>query len=413
MKKALTLLAVISVSTICYSQNFWEEIPFPFNLDIRCMAINDQGDIFVGTQAGVYRLKNEEHMWKLVYDSQNNSARPTSIAINKNQNIYVLCSFSMAPLIKSIDNGETWDTLSMPDYGNNFKIITQGNDTLYVSQWASNGALLLKSINAGVDWEVVFYTDEHTSEVIEDIAISPNGEVALGLLGFYPDMGGLYISPDGGSGNWEFYGLINNMVQSVKYNKLGDLFIGVISSDRYGIYARYHDNPYYVIPISNINVNSMILNSNGDIFASTVTSALIKSTDNGLTFEYADRGLHILDLAVDNNDYLYGLNNKIYKSKTPTFVSINDNIIKNKNALKLYTSPINRIINGFIDVVPLPADNYYGYKITDVGGRIVSTGKIAVNQGKFQLDINYLTSGFYVYSMSINSETYSAKIIKR
>ncbi|HBZ68082.1 MAG TPA: hypothetical protein DEO70_14710 [Bacteroidales bacterium] len=230
MKKlCYSILLFFFLFTRISAQDYWKLLPFPDSVNITCLAVTGQGDIFVGTNTttaydGVFCSHDEGQTWELALDMGENG--PISIAINKSGAIFVLGSGVGWHLTKSTDNGVTWESLSIPDYGSKVKIVTQGDDTLFVSQWASDGGRLLKSENGGVDWSLVFATELHVSEYISDIAIGPNGDIYISLSCFSPDMGGVYKSTDGGI-TWEFLGLENHQVKDVEVNEQGDLFAGV------------------------------------------------------------------------------------------------------------------------------------------------------------------------------------------
>ena len=156
-KNIILLFQLLFLSNLAFSQDFWELLPFPDSLKISCLAINQQGDIFVGTNTqlvddGVFRSQDAGQSWELVLEM--GASGPASIAINKSGEIFILGGMPGWYLTKSSDNGQSWESLSIPDFGFPVKIVAQGTDTLFVSQWASNGAMLLKSENGGIDWEV-------------------------------------------------------------------------------------------------------------------------------------------------------------------------------------------------------------------------------------------------------------------
>ncbi len=408
-----------------WSQDFWELLPFPDSLDISCLAVNQQGDIFVGTNTntaydGVFRSQDDAQTWELVLDM--GVYGPSSIAINESGEIFVLGGGPGWDLTKSSDNGQTWQSFTMPDYGGKVKIVAQGNDTLFVSEWASNGAMLLKSVNGGLDWEVVFTTENHTSEFVADIVIAPNGNICIGLGCYLPDMGGLYRSNSGGA-DWEFLGLFNRMVENLEYNEQGDLIIGVRGGNdgTGGIYTIYHDNPYQIVEcLAGLNINGLALNSAGHIYAGTAwPHGILVSTDNGLSFHFENNGLPyypIGKIESDNDDYVYVLmesnSHFIYRSIEPTVTSVkNINISEPNNVLSISPNPSNNMVVGRFNTTI--TDGLYDFRITELSGRNISCNKINIGKSTFGLDVSHLLPGFYVLTVYINESVYSANIIKR
>lgn len=407
------------------SQDFWELLPFPDSLDITCLAVNRQGDIFVGTNTntaydGVFRSQDDGQTWELVLDM--GVYGPSSIAINESGEIFVLGGGPGWDLTKSSDNGQTWQSFTMPDYGGKVKIVAQGNDTLFVSEWAANGAMLLKSENGGLDWAVVFTTENHTSEFVADIVIAPNGDICIGLGCYLPDMGGLYRSTSGGT-DWEFLGLFNHMVENLEYNEQGDLIIGVRGGydGTGGIYAIYHDNPDQIIEcLAGPNINGLALNSAGHIYAGTAwPDGVMVSTDNGLSFHFENNGLPYYPMGKiesDNDDYVYALmesnSHFIYRSIEPTVTSVKDiNISEPNKVLSISPNPAYDIVVGRINTTI--TDGLYDFRIAELSGRNINCSKINIDRSTFSIDVSHLLPGFYVLTVYINESAYSAKIIKR
>lgn len=424
-KHIIVLFQLLFLSNLAFSQDFWQLLPFPDSLAITCLAINQQGDIFVGTNTqlvndGVFRSQDAGQTWELILDM--GVYGPSSIAINESGEIFVLGGGPGWDLTKSSDNGQTWQSFTMPDYGGKVKIVAQGNDTLFVSEWASNGAMLLKSENGGLDWEVIFSTENHTSEFVADIVFAPNGDICIGLGCYLPDMGGLYKSTSGGA-DWEFLGLFNRMVENLEYNEQGDLIIGVRGGydGTGGIYAIYHDDPDQIVEcLAGPNINGLALNSAGHIYAGTAwPDGILVSTDNGLSFHFENNGLPyypIGGIESDNDDYVYALmesnSHFIYRSIEPTVTSVKDiNISEPNKVLSISPNPSNNMVVGRFNTTI--TDGLYDFRITELSGRNISCNKINIGKSTFGLDVSHLLPGFYVLTVYINESVYSANILKR
>jgi len=420
------LLVVTLIFNIVFrlnAQDFWELLPFPDSLTITCLAINQQGDIFVGTNTmtaydGVFRSQDAGQTWEFVLDM--GVYGPASIAINECGEIFVLGGVPGWYLTKSSDNGQTWESLSIPDYGSHVIIVAQGNDTLFVSQWAANGAMLLKSENGGLDWEVVFTTENHTSEYIHDIAIAPNGDIYISLMCFFPDMGGVYKSTDGGA-TWEFLGLLNHQVKEVEVNERGDLFISVYSNfleGGGGIYAIYHDNPQMVECLFGPNVNGLAINTAGHIYAGTGwPHGVMVSTDNGVNFYFENNGLPyspIDQVIKDFNDYIYvrfeAPSHYIYRSIEPTVGIKELSRFANSHNIQIAPNPVQEEIQGRLN--GSLSDGSYAYTIYDFSGKNIVEGSLLLSQDSFSIDISFLQSGIYFLKVNCNGCAFSAKIIK-
>jgi hypothetical protein len=344
------------------------------------------------------------------------------IEITNSGVIFVLGGGPGWDLTKSSDNGQTWESFSIPDYGGSVKIVAQGEDTLFVSQWAGNGALLLRSENGGLDWEVVFTLENHTSEYICDIAIAPNEDIFVSLDCFYPNMGGVYKSTNGG-GTWEYIGLLNHKVKAVEVNELGDVFIGVYSNfggTAAGIYAIYHDNPEMVECYSGPSVNSIAINSAGHIYAGTSSSSqsVLVSKDNGITFNFENSGLPPgtkEKLYCDPQDYIYAFpggapSNKIYRTVGPTVGIKEISNFASSHNIQIAPNPVHGLFQGrFNGDIP---DGTYAYIISGLSGNNIVDGSLLLSHNMFSIDISFMPPGFYILKLNCNGITYTSKIIK-
>lgn len=92
----------------------WEETGFPDSVGVRSMIINDNGDIFAGTQNGIYRSSDHSNTWELVYKgSSENGRRPVIwyLFINPtNKDIYAASDWA---IYRSNDNGDSWIKLGL------------------------------------------------------------------------------------------------------------------------------------------------------------------------------------------------------------------------------------------------------------------------------------------------------------
>jgi len=332
--KSSILFLVILLSPVLSlkSQDFWEQLYFPDSTAIYCIAVNDQGNIFVGAandgvSGGLYRSIDTAQTWELVLDLGEFSVQ--SIAINENGYIYIGRT-GFYNFMVSQDDGENWDALELPSNGNVVSIQCIGIDTVFAGLAVSNGALLLRSSDHGQSWDSVFTTIGHPSEYVSDIAVSSAGEIYISLMCFFSNMGGIYRSENGGD-TWEYAGLINHQVYSVEFNSNDDLFIGVWSDFIYatgGLYTIYNGSDTVEELLFGPSVTEMVINSDDDIYFADVPSGIIRSQDNGQTFEYVNEGLSgtIGRMSIDNQGFIYlssiYSSNKLAKSIDPTITGI-------------------------------------------------------------------------------------------
>jgi photosystem II stability/assembly factor-like uncharacterized protein len=412
--RLLTYLLIISLCffrVILYSQDFWEQLYFPDSTAIYCIAVNDQGNIFVGAandgvSGGVYRSIDSAQTWELVLDLGEFSIR--SVVINENGDIYAgsRLTENQSALFRSNDNGQTWETI-VPDigvYGNVINILPKG-DTIFVSIW-SNSAVLIRSIDNGEHWEIVFQSD-NSSEYVSDIDISSIGDIFISLMCFFPNMGGIYKSEDGGE-NWEYAGLINHQVYSVEFNSNDDLFIGVWSDFIYatgGLYAIYNGSDTIEDLLFGPSVNEMVINSDDDIYFADVPGGVIRSLDNGQTFEYVNEGLSgtIGIMSIDSQGFIYlasNSSNKLAKSIDPTITGIEaEPLISGSDYFHVFPNPASDRLT--IIYKETTSHKYAEIKIFNALGIEVKQTFVSQNGKEILFDTSTLESGVYFVVMKV------------
>ena len=133
MKK--TILLILFLAQFCNrieAQDFWKTLPFPDSIDVACLAVNSQGDIFVGSAQqyvtnGIFRSTDSGQTWTMVLNTAN--FQIYSIAINEFGHIYA--SIGGFDLFRaSYDNGNSWNNINLPINGGISKIYCINQDTL-------------------------------------------------------------------------------------------------------------------------------------------------------------------------------------------------------------------------------------------------------------------------------------------
>jgi photosystem II stability/assembly factor-like uncharacterized protein len=415
----LLLFWLFFLNNSVFAQDFWEQLPFPYEASIRCIATNDQGDIFVGAgydvdNGGVYRSLDDGQTWDLVLDMVSFSV--LSIEINEQGIIYAGTNRGFPTLCVSYNNGTNWEELILPSTENVVKILCASTDTVYVSQW-TEGALLLRSADSGATWDTI-YTSNHASEYVSDIAISSTGDIYISLMGYFFEMGGVYRSTDNGI-TWECAGLFNYQVMALGFNHNDDLLIGVwagfydISGGLYVLYngeSEIHD--LYYGPA----VWDFVINSDDDIYFAIDGGYVMRTLDLGQTFEFVNQGLigsgH---MAIDNQDYVYNAsaygNNKVNRTIEPTVTSVT--AFSGPEILKLESAQ-NPVTDKFWVRIIGP-DNMHGtgnFIIRDLAGRVFNKNTFDIGNKYFETDISGLATGMYILTAKIGNGYFSLKFIK-
>lgn len=425
MKPALTFLFMIllSVSPRLYAQDFWELLPFHKNHNISRIKIGSEGEIFVGTVTGnqdngLFRSTDSGQNWEKILNTEN--FQIYTFSINAMGHIFVSTG-GFYPLRASFNNGITWDTIPIPINSGIAKIEFLGQDTILMGTSQSNGAILLSTSDLGVNWDTLFLTENHTSEYIHDIAIAPNGDIYISLNCYFPDMGGVYKSIDGGA-TWELLGLLNHQVKEVEVNEQGDLFIGVYSNfleGGGGIYAIYHDSPQIVECLWGPNINGLSINSAGHIFASCgMPSGVVRSIDNGFNFNFINSGLPVGpvgELEKDSSDFIYALSEApthyIFKTTEPTVGVKEISRFAIRRNIQIAPNPVSNIL-----LLKLPKSflqlESFQIKILDIYGGLIIKYKSDNKSTHGQVDVSNLAPGIYVLEISSLFNRYSQLFLK-
>lgn len=265
-----------------------------------------------------------------------------------------------------------------------------------------------------LSFDTLFQTFGHVSETINDIAIAPNGDMYIGLAGWFPNAGGLFKSSDNGE-TWEYIGLQGYQIKNLEINSQGDVFIGARDM---GTYAIYHDNPEEIILLHEAVNEGLVLNSVGHIYAGTEwPNGIMRSTDNGTSFSYINSGLPLGamgNLTVDTNDFIYALtyvsSHLLYKTYNSTVTAFSDNEAVDNKILTLYPNPATDML--FCKIEAENSSVVSHILILNLRKEIIYESDIFINSGLFKLNIDFLATGFYSIMLNTQKISYTAQFVK-
>ncbi len=304
----------------------------------RSMAINLNGDIYVGNERGLFRSIDNGVTWNwasvgLPYPNV------STLAINTSGDIY--SGTDSLGIFLSYDNGDTWSQVSngLPGYTERNIFTFYLIRTLVINSSGhvfagTRGGGVYRSTDFGENWMAI--NVGLTEESIRALAINSNGDIYVGTEGK-----GIFRSSDNGE-NWSPTGLMNAVIHSLAigsngyiiattnsgpflsmnhgidwiqintgltawylqhawFNSLGHIFVG----SQYGM-LRSTDNGQNWQEInrglSNFNVTSLKINDSGHIFAG---GTLYRSTDNGDTWQRVPDSPYSLSLAINVQGHIF------------------------------------------------------------------------------------------------------------
>ncbi len=312
--------------------DFWREASGGFPIgDATSLALSSTGDIFVGSNAGIYRSTDDGNSWKRLTREQTRS-----IAVHPEGTVYASwCSDIKCGLYKSTDNGTTWEAVDPGNSNAPVDAIAIREDGLVVlasNQWVyqstddgttwsgqqvvigdetitslgvapgfvfagvtdfsnpSGYATLRRSTDDGASWTV--FSPEWSLDAINAITRHPNGDafVATNL--------GIRISTNGGA-SWSLVTGFDYPVTAIAVNPAGYVFAGTgdrssATSTGGGIFRSTNLGGTWVqanTGISNSNIYSLAVNVNGTLYAGSSRSGVFRSPDAGATWLSINRSI--------------------------------------------------------------------------------------------------------------------------
>ena len=417
MKRIATLVIIIfctSLFNLLYSQDFWEQLYFPDTTDISCITTNYQGDIFIGTlgdNSGVYRSLDNGQTWDFILN--NNQSTVHKIEINDQGDLYV-GKGGPDKFVRSVDNGDSWETISLPPYclGSFTSILCNGNDTVYLSTWEDGGGLLIRTPDYGISWDSLFYSASHSGDHITDIVTTTNNEIYVSIMGYFFNTGGVFKSEDNGI-SWDYIGLYNHQVNAMAINQNDEVFTGdwyIMGAESSGVYALYENSDDFELVRGTMDVTDIGINSEGQIFVTNI-GGVLRSFDNGDTFEYVNEGISgtFRKLHIDNLGYVYiTKTHSLYRSINPT-VSINEQKINLEKEIIIYPNPAT---NNFKIQSEMFETSEAIVEIFDLYGKKVKTINISKGQTEIEVNTEAWQRGLYVVRvMSKDGFLRSGKVV--
>jgi len=305
MKRLLFLLVFLLVSLSLHAQNFWQQTNGPYGAVVTTFTQSKNGDIFVGTEGGIFLSKDNGANWKL-FGLQGFLIK--QILINSKGYVY---SSSDSGLFKSTDYGTTWISLKSGSIGriginsNDYIFRTVGNTFPPVTETG-----VLRSTDDGVSWV----------EVNTGLTSLPNKLVisSLGYIFVSTGYGQLYRSTDNGD-NWIQIGKSNlgNYVQTLAVDENQQVFAGTSAGEIYRFIDTSFSGGYWsYVPFYTgyePYVHTINFNDKGDIYAGT-DMGLYCSTDKGQTWNHLMKLQTKAIIFINTNTILAGATDQLLES---------------------------------------------------------------------------------------------------
>ncbi len=399
LKIIITILLIIIVHSICFSQDYWESI-FEDEGIIFCSEINYLGYIYIGTQDAIYISFDNGISW----DEVTLSGSCGSIISDAD----TLYASIQNDLYTSFDFGVTWNQTGFPS--NAGIIYKDSHNNIFVGNWGE----IYKSSNNGATWELVL--SNQNTEVVNSFTETTDCLFAGTTDYIGNGIGGVYRSLDQGD-NWEHIGLEYHFISSLVSNSNDEIFAG--SHGHYnqgisGVYCSSDNGETWDTLTTDFCVSSLALDSEERIFAGCTwySGPVHFSEDNGETWQLIESELlspttEVRFITISEDDYVYAIqigdfNDIVYRSVQPTTES-DDFLIQEIQNIKLsnYPNPFNPQTTISYDS-PIIVGNLV-VEIFNVKGEKIRTfncqNKIPIIWNGTDNFQNQVSSGIYLYSL--------------
>ena len=312
MKKILGFLILFHCCFgILEAQNIWEPLDLPGSL----RGVNAQGDMFCiqyTNPLNLLRSRDDGETWETVFTGSIGNC-----IIGDKGRIFLI---NDRVVNYSDDNGDTWLQTSPINEGTGYnhfssmKMCSPANDTLV--GWES--PYLTWTLDGGITWDSTHLAFMDKDQVISSLLVNENGDVYAGIWHHTGPNIGVYHTTLSDMRNWELVAFEGLGVKNMAFDPEGNLLCGL---DFDGTFSGFEHVPgFYAFGASSISVSD-----NGIIYKPSIsnenTAVLAYSFDHGEHFYNTFESLPVSELVptvlssggFDNHLYFVG-NGQFWRS---------------------------------------------------------------------------------------------------
>jgi photosystem II stability/assembly factor-like uncharacterized protein len=250
----------------------WNQMTPPSSSNPLSMAINQNNDIWLGTDYGIYLSEDDGISWT---DKGLPQKIISAVLIHSNGYIFLATQFN--GILCSTDAGNSWieknNGISSIYY---FSALAENPAGDLFAGTGNDG--IFRSLDTGNTW--VDINSGLTNLKINSIAVKNEGMLFAATHG-----GGVFRSSDNGE-SWvqKINGLTNLYVRSLAISENGQIFAATYA----GAYKSTDDGEIWVAineGLSNTHLNSIIIDPGGYLFAGALTSGAFRSVNSVMGIE--------------------------------------------------------------------------------------------------------------------------------
>ena len=390
----------------------WENINVGLFVNKTLSVAIDQTtqNYFAVTSVGIFRSTNRGDLWQSVLARNfeanfGESIKKVPFVVDLNSDIIYTVQSPPNRLYHSSDDGTTWDYWTLPSQ---FYCLESGSGTGVF--WGGGDVGIFYSNDYGLNWNQIL-SAPHLVKYI-------NLESTTGYIFAGSDGSGIYRSTDLGT-NWRSFniGLLNSSVESVAINSIGDIFAGTHN----GIFrSKDLGGNWKYVGLDQDTVITMVINSLDHILVGTMSGYVYISRDNGNSWNDYSSGLNTTQvrcIVLDENDFaLVGTaSSGVYRSiySTVDIRESDNSIVTSFDLFQNYPNPFNP---STIISYQLPKAGNVTLKVFDVLGREVTTLVDEYrNAGSYDVEFRIenleLSSGVYFYQLKAGDFVQTKKMI--
>jgi photosystem II stability/assembly factor-like uncharacterized protein len=423
----ICIYVFFSVTLDC-QQAFWKKLNGPTAGTVNCIAAGKNGDVFVGTNKGIFRSTDHGETW-IHSSAPLGVVNAKSIDFTSKGDVFAACNECV---FLSRDNGENWLNMASITYPVSLRI--NSRDEIFVGTYASPcSAKVYCSTDGGIIWES--RSQDLQAEFVNDLFFCKNGFILAATISngaFCEECTGVNLSTDNGE-NWR---LSNDGIRTGEFmdlcygnafaaNSKEEIFVctnkGIFLSTDSGLSWQVRNNGIHKHYDVAENMCDIAVTPSDSIFAIGISNAYI-STDGGESWVVNSDGLDKFDnysseyyITYSPDGYIYAggkFGQKVFRSVNPVHVPAPE-ILKN-HSVKLHQNYPNPFNNATSIVYSIPRDCLVRVKVFDVLGNEVS---LLVNEfkkaGEYRVNFNAgnLSSGVYLYKLFAGEYSDSKKFI--
>ncbi len=407
----LTLCSVLGITLAAPAQDYWEQIGKPSSTCITVLAVHSNGHLFAGTQGdGLWRSTHRNGNWVQVGADKLGSYVPT-LAINRNGDIFVGTSRGV---FRSSDGGASWiaaDT-GLPIINS---IAIDSNNVAIVSTFDKG---IFRSKTNGESWQYLGRIDLYAFKIIA----TPSGHFFLTTnccLNVGTWMESIHRSSDGGD-TWQVVyrdppTFTGSLIMDIASNVWGDVFAASLWN---GIIRSTDNGDCWSVTDSGlINVSCLAVNSRGYLFAGQQNGEILYSADRGESWTRTGSGLtntRIRSIAFDADDLAYAGDDggTVFRSARPTVIA--NPVAGGMTYFTLAQNHPNPFNSSTTISFSLPRAGFVTLKIYNLLGEEIATltnEQCAAGEHRVPWSPQDLPSGVYVYRLQAQGFSQSKKLV--